>query len=688
MMKRLPILNMLSVAAAACLWISGAAAAGQLRAWGWDADGEVSMVPAGNTYVAVAAGDAHGLGLRSDGTIAAWGQNVDGECTVPAGIYRYVAAGADFSLAIRTNGSIAAWGRNADGEVSNVPAGNNFVAVDGGEAFAVALRSDGTIVAWGNDNWGQVSKAPAGLGFKAVVAGDCHGVALQADGSLVAWGYPAAIQGKPTSGTFTAIAAGGSFCVALRSDGTLVWWGSQNYDYGLARVPTGNDYVAVAAGYLHCLALKKDGSIVGWGAGTETSAYPHRGQANPPAGNNYAALACGLFYSVALVGDINSGGNSGSGSSSGGGGGSGTVPPKSGISDNFDDNKQASLWSARNSDRNVCWLEEVNGRLELRATTSSHLSTAYYLSNGWKLDPANDFSFKVDFHYSLNTNPLGWLAVGLTPDVNSLDGHHVEFGPGCSGYFSHTWFEAINGEERSQSDFMDRPESNGVLYVSYDAKTDKLYLSNSGYGSAYAWGTVAGLLHGAWAGKPLWVYIGGGSDGLETKSGDAYLDSFVIDAGGPTISLLSPVYRFWSPSLEDHFYTIDPNEKDFLTKQYAKVWTYEKVAFQAAPKANAPGLAPVYRFWSLKKQGHFYTLDANEKKLLIEKYPKLWQYEGIAFYAYPQGAQPATSKPVYRIVRPKKGTHFYTIDAAERDWLLKTYPKDFTAEGVAFYAFE
>jgi hypothetical protein len=42
---------------------------------------------------------------------------------------------------------------------------------------------------------------------------------------------------------------------------------------------------------------------------------------------------------------------------------------------------------------------------------------------------------------------------------------------------------------------------------------------------------------------------------------------------------------------------------------------------------------------------------------------------------------------VFRFWRPKDSAHFYTIDPAERDRLLKEYPQVYAFEGVAFYAF-
>jgi lysyl endopeptidase len=227
-----------------------------------------------------------------------------------------------------------------------------------------------------------------------------------------------------------------------------------------------------------------------------------------------------------------------------------------------------------------------------------------------------------------------------------------------------------------------------VLYVSYDAQADELYLSTTGYGADHAWRVVTGLVRGSWAGRPLWLYLGGGSEGPQIRSGDAYLDNFAVETGGVAMPPLSHVDRFWSPVLRRHFYTIDPRERDKLIKEYPKTWTYEGPVFQAAATPDAAGLAPVYRLWSPQGQDHFYTISVAEKDMLLAKYPKIWQLEGVAFYAYPEGAQPAASQPVFRFWHRVDNAHFYTIDPVERDRLLKEYAQVYTFEGVAFYAFK
>ena len=46
-------------------------------------------------------------------------------------------------------------------------------------------------------------------------------------------------------------------------------------------------------------------------------------------------------------------------------------------------------------------------------------------------------------------------------------------------------------------------------------------------------------------------------------------------SGEPNVA----VYRFWSPTLSDHFYTVSEDEKNTLIAQYPDVWTYEGIAY-------------------------------------------------------------------------------------------------------------
>jgi N-acetylmuramoyl-L-alanine amidase len=62
---------------------------------------------------------------------------------------------------------------------------------------------------------------------------------------------------------------------------------------------------------------------------------------------------------------------------------------------------------------------------------------------------------------------------------------------------------------------------------------------------------------------------------------------------------------------------------------------------------------------------------------------RTYNYEGIAYYVSP--SPETTSTPVYRFFNFKKGFHFYTASAVERDNVIATLGRIYSYEGVAFY---
>jgi hypothetical protein len=157
---------------------------------------------------------------------------------------------------------------------------------------------------------------------------------------------------------------------------------------------------------------------------------------------------------------------------------------------------------------------------------------------------------------------------------------------------------------------------------------------------------------------------------------------------GPGNPSRVPVYRFWSPVLNTHFYTAQEAEKEAIKAKYPDVWTYEGIAYHALPGETKPNSAPVYRFWSDVLGGHFYTISEAERDNLINEYPDVWEYEEIAWYAFPVDQQPDDTLPVYRFWSEVFSHHFYTMSEAEKDALLKDYADVWTYEGIAWYAYK
>lgn len=148
-----------------------------------------------------------------------------------------------------------------------------------------------------------------------------------------------------------------------------------------------------------------------------------------------------------------------------------------------------------------------------------------------------------------------------------------------------------------------------------------------------------------------------------------------------------PVFRFWSPVLGSHFYTINESERDGLIADYPEVWTYEGTAYQALAGAGSTNARPVHRFWSEALSTHFFTIDEIETQWLIDNYPDVWADEGVAFYAFAAGEQPTGTLPVHRFWSPVLGNHFFTINEDEKQALIDSYPYVWTYEGIGWYAF-
>ena len=119
-----------------------------------------------------------------------------------------------------------------------------------------------------------------------------------------------------------------------------------------------------------------------------------------------------------------------------------------------------------------------------------------------------------------------------------------------------------------------------------------------------------------------------------------------------------PVYQFWSVALRSHFWTIQESEKRrLLSTDSRSVWDYDGIAFYAYARADArPGLHGVHRFWSPEQSRHLYTMDEREKQTILgESSTGTWEYEDVAFYAFGADGRPADTVPVYRVSGRARG---------------------------------
>lgn len=359
-------------------WTTAPAQLGSVWAWGGNANGQLGdgtnttrPVPfrvGGLASVAsLAAGGSHSLALKGDGSVWAWGANASGQlgdgtqgedaygpiATQGIANARAVAAGVAHSLALRSDGTAWGWGDNEVGQLGDgtnsgprvlpVPASGllGVVGLVGGVVHTLALNGNGSVMAYGRNLYGQLGDgtstnrwAPVpvlGLDDALAVSASHHSLALRANGTVWAWGrnnfgqlgdgtttdrwVPAPVPGLTG---VVAIACGEWHSLALRWDGTVWAWGRNVHgqlgdgarDDRWQPIPIGGieRVLGIAAGYDHSLATQAGGALLGWGAnasgqlGDGTTEDRDVPTSVPVAGWVRAAVG-GQFHSLALEGD-------------------------------------------------------------------------------------------------------------------------------------------------------------------------------------------------------------------------------------------------------------------------------------------------------------------------------------------------------------------------------------------------
>ena len=241
------------------------------------------QVGALTTWYSIAAGKAHTLAVKTDGTLWSWGFPNHGQLGInishpEAGRSSPVQVGAltdwlsvsagpygDFSMAIKTNGTLWAWGRN-------------------NSSASAALGLGDTI------NRSSPVQVGALTTWLSVSAGRYHCLAIKTDASLWGWGYgayigdapnfayrssPVQVGGQTTDWASCSSRGQGGF--GIKTNGQLWAWGSSTsgvnglnsasgYQMSPAQVGTLTTWSKIAVGQSHVLAIKTDGTLWSWGS--------------------------------------------------------------------------------------------------------------------------------------------------------------------------------------------------------------------------------------------------------------------------------------------------------------------------------------------------------------------------------------------------------------------------------------
>ena len=273
------------------------------------------------TVTQIAAGNAHSLFLKSDGSLWAMGSDSLGylgdgvtngfyftnrpEQIVASNVMAISAGLSDHNLFLKSDGSLWAMGNNQYGQLgdgtystndfyygTNRPeqiVASNVTAIAGGFSHSLFLKNDGSLWAMGLNNDGQLG-----------------------DGTFNITNRPEQI----VASNVTAIAAGRYYSLFLKSDGSL--WAMGDNEYGQLGDGTTNNtsspeqivasnVTAIAAGFYHSLFLRNDGSLWGMGKNWEgelgIGTYNNTGQPEEILSSNVTVIAAGGGSSLFIKSD-------------------------------------------------------------------------------------------------------------------------------------------------------------------------------------------------------------------------------------------------------------------------------------------------------------------------------------------------------------------------------------------------
>ena len=132
------------------------------------------------------------------------------------------------------------------------------------------------------------------------------------------------------------------------------------------------------------------------------------------------------------------------------------------------------------------------------------------------------------------------------------------------------------------------------------------------------------------------------------------------------IPTFAPLYRYWSPSGTDHFYTTNIQAIGTAVPGRTGNHGYKSEGIQAILRAeHAAHTVPLYRYWNSAIADHFYTTSRNEIGTTTPGVLGNYGYtsEGIAGYCYP--SQHEETVPLYRYWNSAAGDHLYTTESVE-----------------------
>lgn len=244
----------------------------------------VVVVPAGETFASVDAGNEYSCALTATGTAYCWGNNSLGRLgdgtttmrptptavTLPTGTtFISVSGGFEHTCGLTPTGAAYCWGFNLDGQLGDgttttrltptavtMPAEVTFTSVDAGNEICCALAPTGAAYCWGANSFGRLGDGtlvdrltptavllPTGVTFARVTVGLDHTCGLTQAGAAYCWGYneegqigdgtttsrltPVAVA-IPAGTILASVSPGGTHTCGLTPAGAAYCWGKNS----------------------------------------------------------------------------------------------------------------------------------------------------------------------------------------------------------------------------------------------------------------------------------------------------------------------------------------------------------------------------------------------------------------------------------------------------------------------------
>ena len=135
----------------------------------------------------------------------------------------------------------------------------------------------------------------------------------------------------------------------------------------------------------------------------------------------------------------------------------------------------------------------------------------------------------------------------------------------------------------------------------------------------------------------------------------------------------APVYRFYNTQTGHHFFTLSESERELVRRESTDplytpengVWPFqdEGVGYQAYANGSISGTVPVFRFFSPSLNRHFFTASTDEAQQIRQT--GQWNDEGVAFWggALTANRAPVVATALFDLNWPEDGPRSYQLPA-------------------------